>query len=352
MKKILILLSLLISTPCISEESFNIGAILPLSGDASFWGVNPRKALELAQKDSKDSSIKIHFEDDGCDPKKAVAAFHKLTDINNAQIILGPACSSCSLAIAPLAAKKNVILIVFSEADTLSNIQNVFRLWAPNGNQAKVIAKYATKYKNIATLSVENAFGNDLTNIFKSGVNLLNRHKVTSESYLAENSGDLKTQIIKLLSKKPDALFFASYIKDGTQLVKQVRQFNKSIPLLGPSTINSPDFFSQLGPLANGIVFSDVPDLSTQEFRTRWEDEFKEPWPGMQSGGSLFYDIFNILLKAKKEGALSPTSFHVFLKELKSFYGQSGHLEFNEKGDLKLDHSLYRIQDEKVQIME
>jgi ABC-type branched-subunit amino acid transport system substrate-binding protein len=60
------------------------------------------------------------FEDDKCDPKQAVAAFQKLVEQDGVRIIFGPSCSSCSLAVAPLAEKKKVLMVAFSEAASIS----------------------------------------------------------------------------------------------------------------------------------------------------------------------------------------------------------------------------------------
>lgn len=328
-----------------NNNSLDIGVILPLSGDASYWGSNPKKGLELAlteiRKANKTKSINLHYEDDACDPKKAVSAFHKLVDIDKVKIILGPVCSSSSLAVAPLAAKKDVLFIVFSEADSLSGIPNVFRLWAPNGNQAITLAKYASKFNSIATLSIENAYGNDLTHLFKKELGQ-EKKIIISETYQAEAAGDLKTQLLKIKSKKPDALLFVSYIKDGALLVKQAKNLGITIPLIGPSTINNNDFYSQLNSQADGIILADLPDTSTTAFRERWQSEFKEPWPGMQSGGSLFYDILKIVDQATISGPVSASAMKEYLLNL-DHYGESGKIEFDGKGDLKLEHVLFEV---------
>jgi branched-chain amino acid transport system substrate-binding protein len=334
----------------VPNEILDIGVILPLSGDASYWGSNPKKGLELAvteiSKANKTKTINLHYEDDACDPKKAVSAFHKLVDIDKVKIIIGPACSSSALAIAPLAAKKDVLLLAFAEADSLSGIPNVFRLWAPNGRQAITLAKYANKFNSIATLSVENAYGNDLTRLFKKELGQ-EKKIVISETYQAEAAGDLKTQLLKIKSKKPDALLFVSYIKDGALLVKQAKNLGITIPLIGPSTINNNDFYSQLNSQADGIILADLPDTSTTAFRERWQKEYNEPWPGMQSGGSLFYDILKIMKSANDSGVVTTSEWKEYLFKLKDYEGESGQIEFDSKGDLKLEHVLFRVHDSK-----
>ncbi len=358
-----LILTLLLLSPLLSysESSadtetkiLDVGVILPLTGDASYWGSNPRKGLDLAIQDLEKGNkfkVKFHIENDSCNARKAVSAFQKLTDIDKVKIVLGPVCSSSSLAVAPLALIKDIPLIVFSEADSLSGLQNVFRLWAPNGKQAITLAKYASRFNSIGILSVENAFGIDLANHVSKELERLGHTPVTYETYLPTNAGDLKTQLIKIRAKRPDALLFISYIQDGALLVKQAKNMGIAVPLLGPSTVNNNDFYSQLGPLANGIVLADLPDSSSKEFRERWQKEFKEPWPGMQSGGSLFYDFVKIMELATNSGVETTKDWIDYLFKLKDFHGQSGKIEFDKIGDLKLEHVLFQVEDGKAIVL-
>lgn len=172
---------------------------------------------------------------------------------------------------------------------------------------------------------------------------LLGHKPIISETYLPENAGDLKTQLIKIRAKKPDALLFVSYIQDGALLAKQAKNMGITVPLLGPSAVNNNDFYSQIGPLADGIVLADLPDSTSPEFKERWQKEFKEPWPGMQSGGSLAYDFVKILKLAIDSGVVTTSDWKDYLFKLKDYKGQSGKIEFDKKGDLKLEHVLFEV---------
>lgn len=87
-----------------AQVETTIGAILPLTGDGAFWGENPKKGIQLALEDLKSqdhvANLRFIFEDDRCSAKDAVAAFHKLVDIDKVKIILGPSCSSAAAAVA------------------------------------------------------------------------------------------------------------------------------------------------------------------------------------------------------------------------------------------------------------
>ena len=86
-----------------------VGIITPLSGEAASMGEFVRKAVELDTY----KSFTTRFEDDACDPKKAVTAYN-LLKLENIKVFY-VTCSGSVLSIAPLA-KQNGDLIITAYA--------------------------------------------------------------------------------------------------------------------------------------------------------------------------------------------------------------------------------------------
>ena len=336
--------------PSYSENEATIGAILPLTGDSAFWGENPKKGVELALGDLKAqdniTNLRFVFEDDHCNAKDAVAAFHKLVDVDKVKIILGPSCSSAAAAIAPLAERSKVLLLAFAESADLKTGPNVMRLWVPNSIQGRRLAEYAVKqnYRSVAAISVQNAFGTAITEAFAEKLTALGGRIVARQEF-SPTAESLQTELLRLKSAKPDALFFASYIKDGAMLVQQARQMGFSVPLLGPSTINSPDFLTPTKNAADGLVFVDLADSTTPTFREKWSARYGAPFPGMQSGASLFYDISSLLGRwLQKNDAANAGEF---LRSV-DHSGAAGRIKFTSDGNLDRQHSLFTIKEGTV----
>ena len=99
-----------------NKETYKIGSILPLSGDASSFGVPFQKTLNLAVKEINENGgidgkqVKIIYEDGKCENKQANQAANKLININNVNTIIGGICSGETLAAAPIAEENKVIL--------------------------------------------------------------------------------------------------------------------------------------------------------------------------------------------------------------------------------------------------
>lgn len=357
MKTVLPLLALVVALAfaCTVEAQSTtpIGAILPLTGDGAFWGENPKHGIELALEDLKSNqhitNIRFIIEDDRCSAKDAVTAFHKLVEVDRVKIILGPACSSAAAAVAPLAEKSRVLLLPFAESDEVKTGPYVRRLWVPNSIQGRRLAQYAfdQHYRSIAVLATQNAFGTSISKAFSEHFTRLGGKIVAHQDY-EPSATSFRSELLRLKAADPDALFFASYIKDGAILVREAQELGIAKPLLGPSTINSPEFFETTKGSADGLVLADLNDSSTTEFRERWESTFGSKYPGIASGAALFYDVATILSGWLQKNAIAGTGD--FLRSI-DYSGASGRIKFTSDGNLDRRHVHYRVNEGKLELL-
>lgn len=330
-----------------------IGAILPLTGEGVFWGENPERGIELAFRDLKEKEgiapPQIFFEDDHCNPKDAVAAFHKLVDIEKVNIILGPACSSASAALVPLAEERHVLVLAFSESSAIKSGSYVFLLWVPNNRQGRRLAQYVFNrgIRSIGIFAIQNSFGLALAEAFKEEFTRLGGEIAGYEEY-AQDSKSMRPELLSLKGKHPSGLLIASYIADGIIILREARELGINVPLFGPSTINSPEFLSATRETADGLVLADLLDSSTPAFKERWVSNFGGDYPGMQSGGPIFYDLATILGRWLQGHKAEATAFRDYLKTLNYTNGVTGGLRFTPEGYLDRNHSLFQLRDGKL----
>ena len=337
-------------------KEIKIGVIFPLTGDGSFWGENSRKAVSLALEDLNSESnagrdpIKLIFEDERCDSKSAVSAAQKLISVDHVSAILGPICSSPTLAVAPLAEKNKIPLISpCSEADAISQAgEYIYRTWPPGGRQATKVADFALKnlkVKTAAILSIKNDFGQSFSEAFRQRFVSGGGTILAEESY-AQSETDLRAQILRLKAKDPQVIFLVSYIADGVIAVKQIRQAGMTATILGTSGFDSNDFFKPLQSMAEGIYFAETADDTSAEFLKRFEEKFKIPWPGVQSCASVSYDALVLLATALREAKSEHSELEVkaFLDSVKNFPGISGPITFDRNGDLLREHGMVQYR--------
>src|SRR3989344_6732737 len=180
------------------KSDITFGAILPLTGGASFWGESAQKGIQLAVQDVNDKGgikgrkINVIFEDSACDPKQSINEFKKLTEINGVTAVIGDICSSGTLALAPLAEEQKKILITpCSEASAISEAGDfVFRTWMPNGAQGAALAAHAHQkgLRNIALLSINTDLGESIGLAVQKTVANLGGKVVIWEKYSPETT--------------------------------------------------------------------------------------------------------------------------------------------------------------------
>jgi branched-chain amino acid transport system substrate-binding protein len=340
-------LLLLLSCPTSAQDEVPVGVILPLTGDGAFWGTNSKRGIELASEDLRAlhnrTTVRFIFEDDRCDPKEAVAAFHKLVNVNKVRVILGPACSSSTLAIAPLAERQQVVVLAFSESDLIKTSSSVWRLWAPDKAQASRLDEYAFSdqgIRSVAIIASQNAFGTSFSEAFTRHFTSLGGTVVSRQEY-SPSEKTFRQHLLRIRVAKPGALLLASYINDGAIIVREARSLGLKIPLLGTSSIAAPEFLEATKGIADGLLLANLPDSTSTDFKQRWERTFHNtPYPGISSGAPILYDLAKSLGLYLQKG--SPGTIRDYLRTI-DYLGASGRITFDEQHNLAREHHVYRI---------
>ena len=147
-----------------------IGAIGPLSGAASTYGISVKEGAMLLEKEINDAGgingkkIKFVFEDDQADPNSATQAFNKLVDGEKVCAILGGVTSGATLAIAPNATSKKNTNDYSNRNRTNYNKtggEYMFRGCFVDSFQGEVLGKYATETLGKKTAAVLYNAGSD-----------------------------------------------------------------------------------------------------------------------------------------------------------------------------------------------
>jgi ABC-type branched-subunit amino acid transport system substrate-binding protein len=103
-----ITLLLAASTAFADEPKYRIGVLLPLTGNFASYGKLVRESVEMV----KNPSVEWVFEDEVCEPAKAVAAYKKLLSVDHISFIIGPCCGSPQKAIAPLLKNQSQLILL------------------------------------------------------------------------------------------------------------------------------------------------------------------------------------------------------------------------------------------------
>lgn len=96
-------------------SDIKIGSVAPLSGDAASLGEFIKNVTDMAvEKVNADGGvngrkISVIWEDDQCNPSKAVSSVQKLINTDKVKIIIGSTCSGDVVSFLPIAKQNNVM---------------------------------------------------------------------------------------------------------------------------------------------------------------------------------------------------------------------------------------------------
>jgi ABC-type branched-subunit amino acid transport system substrate-binding protein len=212
----------------VTANGFTLGVIVPLTGPAASMGQSIEKALRLVDR----KELAFDFQDDQCDAKKALAAYH-LLHARGIRIFY-VACSGSMLALAPLA-KQDSALLVSTYAGSMELAKTGTEVMRFNPDALSILGpmeKYfdAAPEKRFALFAEEQDYAISLAQgIAKS----LGSRLVANETYRVQDSS-YKSQIMRMRSKVFDELIIIPVSDKAAQILyRELSELGFNRPLLG-----------------------------------------------------------------------------------------------------------------------
>lgn len=325
-----------------------IGFMGPLTGDAASYGESIKKGVDLAKKEIGLANVEVVYEDSKCDPKESVNAVNKLITVDKVAAIVGDVCSGATLAAAPIAEQNKVVMI--SPASTAPKLtdagQFIFRVIPSDALQGEFGAKlaYDKGYKNLAILYGNEEYGVGFNKVLSESFTKLGGTVVASESF-ETNATDLRTQITKIKAKKPDVIYIISNAPSAAvSALKQIKQLNLKVAVFGSEGLKSPDILSGAKDAAEGLILTSVTSGSADFLANHKAEYNADPGPFAAQG----YDAFKTVALAiqtvqKAGGTVTGDAIRTALSSLE-FDGASGHIKFDQNGDVSGNYEVYKVE--------
>ena len=323
-----------------------IGAPLSLTGSAAVWGQKSKNGIELAVKHFKAEGITVDvvFEDCASEPKTAVSALNKLI-AEQVHYVVGDVSSSNVLAMAPIAEQSKVVLISSGASNPKISQAGDFilRTWQSDALEAVQDAEYVAKtlkWKNVAVVNIQNAYGEGLADAFKKSFS----NKIGFSDSFAQGQNDFKNLCTKLKSAQVDGIYLPGYPDEMGLFIKQLREQNIQLPILSTQGFDDPVVLKRAGKTAEGVIYS-VPKPPSEKvaivkkFKTDYKASFGED-PGVTADAA--YDATVILVRAIKQVGDDSTKVKDALHKVDT-EGASGHIKFNANGDLIRDFAFKKV---------
>ncbi|MGB6289056.1 MAG: ABC transporter substrate-binding protein, partial [Desulfobulbales bacterium] len=300
-------------------EDIKVGAILAVTGGASFLGGPEARTLEMmveeinAKGGINGNKIDLIIKDSGANPEKAISFAKQLIEEDKVFAIIGPSTSGETMKIKNIAEEARMILLSCAAAEVIVNPVAKYVFKTPQKDSDAVKKIYGTMkdlgITKIAVLTGNTGFGNagkgQLENIAPEfGIEIL-----ASEVY-DKKATDLSAVVAKLMANKDiQAVVNWSIVPAQGILAKNMRQAGWDVPLFQSHGFGNIKYVQAGGAAAEGIIFpagrlliaNDLPaDNPQKQLLVRYliDYETKYPEDKVSTFGGHAYDALTILVAA------------------------------------------------------
>ena len=356
---------LLLAAGCSPEappaENITLGAVLPLTGEASLYGTNTRKGIDLAIEQANADGgvngqmVEVVYEDSRATARDGVTGAQKLLSQHDVPVIFDDAVSSVALAVLPVIHEAGVVMI--SSGSTNPSLSGAspffFRTWNSDSEEGRFSALHARDALGMergAGLFVDNDYGRGLYDVFKANFEGEGGKMVAFETFLQADS-DFRDQILKLRDADAEFIYLISYPEKIPQILQQMRQYEVSQRVIGTVTMEDPEIPAQAGEAAEGVLFPYPVDPSGQaveSFNAAYSAKYGED-PGICTHQG--YDNAQLVIAALRDGARSGAEIAEALRKVREWPGASGPITFDENGDVHKPMAMKEIRGGKFIVL-
>lgn len=304
----------------------------PVTGSSSIAGKTMLNAIQIYLDDLNSSGgvngseVVLDIYDDQNDPEIAREKAEEIIKDDKALAVIGHWFSSCSLSAGPVYRDNQIVALTPGSTNVQVTRNNdwYFRNIYTSEYSTSFLAHYIKKilkYDHVTLVYENEAFGSDIARVLKSiapDLELEIRYDFDFNATSAQKQEQIKNIVGKIKSKKDlGIIILAVQAEEGFDLVREIRDANITLPIIGSSPFAGPDFVNRFrglpreerfpGYYTNDIyvvtpMIYDTANEKAQEFRDNYFHKYKEE-PGWAA--SYAHDAALMLVESIKASKLS-----------------------------------------------
>ncbi len=341
--------------------SLKIGAILPLTGDEAMFGQGAKKGMERAKQimaEKHNMKIDLVYEDSQGSPDKGTTAYKKLQSSNKVDAVISMY-SSVTTPISKLteADKMPLLAIMASREEIVQGNEYAARLWITSKQQASTHFQSGLinpdKYKRIALLTTNDAFGTSMTGWFKKFIDDIEGMEVVWSGHNDINEEDFKSILLQIKSKEPDAIIQAGTTADELiEILRDKKEMGWDVPIFESTdtALSNDDFRSEAGESAEGNYTSIIPynlGAGSDEIREIMKDVDMGDIPAWI--GAYGYDSVNVFAQAALKDP-NKENLAQAVRSLGIFESSNGAIDVGEDGELNFYFTSAVVKDGELEM--
>ena len=270
-------------------QTFKLGSIGPLTGDAAIYGQAVVNGAQLAvdEINASDSKIKFEFkgEDDEADGEKSTNAYNQLMDWGM-QVLVGPTTTGASMAVADVCNSERTFMITpsASAVDVTAGKDNVFQVCFTDPNQGISSADYIAENMPDAKIAVlyrnDDAYSQGIHDTFVKEATEKGMSVVYEGTFTNDTATDFSVQLSGAQSNGADLVFMPIYYQPASIILAQAKAMGYAPTFFGvdgmDGILTMPGFDASL---AEGVMlltpFSvNSEDAATQSFVKTYTEKY------------------------------------------------------------------------------
>ncbi len=378
-----------VSVPAAFSKDAKIGALIPMTGDLQAYGKSCLTGVKLAVEQinedggvfGKELAIKIG--DTQTKPQSGIDAAQKLVSIENVFGIVGALSSGVTIPVAQ-SVTSNAKVPQVSPASTspvitdLSDKDYLFRSVPSDAFQGVALAEVIDEagYKNVATLYVNNDYGEGLAQSFKGAFE--KKGGVVSASLAYEpGNASYRGELAKAASKDAEALLLIGYPENGITILRQALEEGYFSTFVYSDGLKAPEIIAAIGAKYLNGSFGTAPQAmkdteAAQLYDKAYKKRFGEAPPKPYIDTS--YDaVYVLALAAEKAGSDKGADVQKELRNVANppgekilpgqwakavkliaegkeiqYVGASGSIDFDDVGDVSGTFAHWMIKDGEI----
>jgi len=339
----------LLAAPSVWAKTIKVGAILAVTGGASFLGGPEARTLQMmvdemnAKGGIDGNKIELILKDSGANPEKAISFAKQLIEEEKVLAIIGPSTSGETMKLKKICQDGKTVLISCGAAEVIVNpvASYVFKTPQKDSFAVKKIFQEMNKMgiKKVAVLAGNTGFG-------KAGKGQLLKiapefgiEVVAAEVY-DKKSTDLTAVIAKIKANKDiQAVINWSIVPAQAIVAKNIRQAGWDVPLFQSHGFGNIKYVEAAGAAAEGIIFPAgrllVANLLADghpqkallvKYIKDYETKYKE---SASTFGGHAYDALTILAAAVEKAGVDKEKVREAIEQIKNLPGTGGVFSFS-----------------------
>jgi branched-chain amino acid transport system substrate-binding protein len=321
-----------------------IGSAAPLTGQMSWHGEQHQQGLELAVAALNQAggvlgeTVEVVTVDDYCDGTQALAAAAKLI-ADDVVAVVGHNCSGAAIPASAAYEAAGIVMISNTATNpklTDQGFRNIFRMVARDTLQGEMAAAYLANHwpdGRVAILHDGQAYGQGLAEETRRQLEARGGKAVIFEQ-IAPGQADYAEILARLQAAGVAVLFYGGYQSEAALLIRQARDRDYDLQMIGSDALFTEYFWRVAGPAAVGVRFVSMADPRANDAAAPAIEKFRAQ--GYEPEGLTLYSYAAVEVWAQaveQAGTFEPTAVAEVLHahEFETVLGKIG---FDDNGDV------------------